>query len=308
MSAGGGGWVGGYEGYNMSGRKRGHGGRFMFPASKTYRLGGGGRAEYTSNAMVASVHRRGGSRGSFAAKYAGRGSRPGPAMYRKFRGLRRYPTSGIETKFFDSSVAVTGISVTQGTAAVTGLEINPATVLCLNSMVQGTGASQRDGRKITMESVQLTGSVAVAAQATQTAADTKPIITIFVVLDKQTNGGTATGLDSENVWTNPAARAEVGGQFLRNMLYTKRYKVLKEINVDVKSPPIVAEGAMDIEQAGVHTPWDCYVPLKGLGVEFLGNAGTVADIVNNGLFVCACTSSGSFAPLLSYNARLRYRG
>jgi len=300
MSAGGGGWVGGYEGYNMSGRKRA-GTLMLNPRGK---LG----TNYLGDRVVTSFRRRGGSRGSFAAKYAGRGSRPGPSMYRKFRGLRRYVQSGIETKFLDTNIGITALVAPPANTAWAGLDtLNPA-ALAFNCPVQGTGASNREGRKITMESLQIEGLVRVAPQVDQAAADERPVVKIWIVLDKQTNGGTATGLDSENVYTNPGAVAIGGLAPLRNMLYTKRYKVLKEIEVSMQDLPIPAFDATNMEQAGTTKAWSCYLPLKGMGVEYLGNAGTVADIVTNGLFILAATSNTTYAPSLLYNARLRFRG
>lgn len=239
--------------------------------------------------------------------YSGRGVRPGSYMYRRFRGLRRYPQAGIETKFFDTSVAASAIQPPPASTTWSGLEQVPATVLCLNAPTQGTGASNREGRFITMESLQINGIVNLPSQIDQTSADNVPVIKIWIVMDKQTNGGTATGLDSENVYTNPAATALGGLSPLRNMLYSRRYKVLKEIVVEPKTLPVAFDGT-NIEQEGVATSFECFIPLKGRKTEYLANAGTVADIVNNGLFVLAAANSTSTMPTLTYNARLRFRG
>lgn len=242
------------------------------------------------------------------------GYNPGPpyvSSYRRFFGLRKYPQAGIETKYFDTSVAASAIPVPPATAAWTSMQQVPGTLLCLNCPTQGTGNTNRDGRFITMESLQINGIINIPPQADQTAADSMPIIKVWVILDKQTNGGVAvTGISSENVYTNPAATALGGMSPLRNMLYSKRYKVLREIDIEPKMLPITNDSAAmtSIEQEGVSTCFDCFINLKGLKVEYLGNAGTVADITTNGLFVCAATSSNSTAPTLTYNARLRFRG
>jgi len=129
--------------------------------------------------------------------YSGRGVRPGSYMLRRFRGLRGYPQAGIETKFFDSSFGATALAAPPTNASWTAMEANPTTVLCLNCPQQGTGNNQRDGRFITMESLQVNGAISYASQADQTAADTLPIVKVWIILDRQTNGGTATVLDSE---------------------------------------------------------------------------------------------------------------
>lgn len=241
----------------------------------------------------------------------GRGWRPGPSGYRRSRGLRTYPGSGIETKYYDTSISAVAIPAPPASATWSGLDtVNPTTVLCLNSMSQGTGATNRDGRMITMQSLQINGIVNIPAQADQSAADTVPVIKIWIVLDKQTNGGDATtGVTSENVYTNPTATIIGGLAPLRNMLYSKRYKVLKEIVVEPKTLPMVND-LTNIEQEGVATSFECFINLKGRKVEYKSDAApsTVADIVDNGLFVMAATSNAATAPTLTYNARLRFRG
>jgi len=241
----------------------------------------------------------------------GRGWRYGPNTYRRNRGLRSYPGAGIETKYYDASISAVAIPAPPASSTWSGLDtVNPTTLLCLNSMSQGTGPSNREGRMITMQSLQISGIVNIPAQADQTAADTIPVIKIWIVLDKQTNGGDATtGITSENVYTNPTATIIGGLAPLRNMLFSKRYKVLKEILVEPKTLPMVND-LTNIEQEGVATSFDCFINLKGRKVEYKSDAApsTVADIVNNGLFVMAATSNAATAPTLTYNSRLRYRG
>jgi len=239
--------------------------------------------------------------------YSGRGVRPGSYMRRRFSGLRKYPQAGIETKFYDTTLNLSNLVAPAASATWAGLEQNPATTLCLNAMQQGTGASNREGRKITMQSIQIEGAISCAVQADQTAADIMPVVKVWIVLDKQTNGGTASGLDSENVYTNPSTGVIGGVSPLRNMLYTKRYKVLKELEVPMTNLVPVYDGT-NVEQSGAHNAFSCFIDLKGRGVEYLGNAGTVADIVDNGLFVLATASSVTYAPAITYNARLRFRG
>lgn len=228
--------------------------------------------------------------------------------YSRYAGLPKASGLGIETKYFDTSLAATTLVVPAATTAWTGQDtLNPTTVLCFNAPTQGTGASNREGRFITMESLQFNGIVTMAAQADQVAMDNAPTIKLYVVLDKQTNGGTATGLDSENVYTNPVGTALGGCAPLRNMLYSKRYKVLKEIVVDPRQMTVAYDGT-NMEQEGAQISVDCFIKLKGLKVEYSANAGIVADIVNNGLFLLAFCSSASMIPQLTYNARLRFRG
>lgn len=241
----------------------------------------------------------------FRAQYAGYGVRPGFRM--RNAAARLASVLGVERKYFDCGLAASALNAPSASATWGGLEHNPATLLCLNCPTQGTGATNRDGRLIKMDSLQVNGVVAFAPQADQVAADTQPVIKIWIVMDKQTNGGTGTGVDSENVYTNPIATAIGGLAPLRNMLYSKRYKVLKEITVDTRQLAITYDGT-NMEQEGAQLPFSCYIDLKGKSCEYNGNAGTVGDIVTNGLFVLAATSSTQMTPLLTYNSRLRFRG
>lgn len=259
---------------------------------------------------------RGGTQSGFFFRYGPKrrfyqGRRMQSRAYygRRFRGLRSYPQAGIETKYYDTSLSAAAIQAPAASATWSGLEQNPATVLCFNSMSQGTGASNREGRFITMESLQIAGVVRITSQADQTAADTIPVIKYWVVLDKQTNGGTATGLDSELVYTNPVATAVGGLNPLRNMLYSKRFKVLKSGTINPQALPMSYDGT-NMEQEGVDTQFECFINLKGLKTEFSADSApsTRADIVTNGLFFLMAASTTSTAPTVTYNARLRFRG
>lgn len=238
---------------------------------------------------------------------AGRGTRPGSYMYRKFRGLPRARGLGIETKFLDTARAAAAVAAAPATAAWTGQDYSPATTGCFNSPLQGTGASNREGRFITMQSVQVAGTVRWANQADQAAADTVPYVRYWVVLDRQCNG---TAFATENVMTNTAATAIGGGMPLRNMLYSKRYKVLKTGTVQCPTLPITNDSSAmtSIEQEGVDVPFECFVDLKGLKVEFFANAGTYADITNNALFFMMVASGTAVTNSVTYNSRLRFRG
>jgi len=235
---------------------------------------------------------------------AGRGFRPGSYMLRRYRPLRSALSSSIETKYYDTSKSAAALAAG---GDWTGKELNPTTELCLNAPQQGTGATNRDGRFITMQSIEVTGSIYQAPQANQTAADTSPVVTLALVLDTQTNGGTATGLDAELVYINPVNNAAANVTPLRNMLYTKRFKVLKVWSAQLNQLTSTYDGT-NMEQNGNITTFKMFCNLKNLKTEFLGNAGTVADITDNALFLIGTTAEASTVPTLYYNARLRFRG
>lgn len=65
----------------------------------------------------------------------------------------------------------------------------------------------------------------------------------------------------------------------------------------------------NIEINGNITSWSMYVDLKDMRTNY--NAGTtesVANIIDNSIHVVAYTSSQDLAPLINYNARLRFVG
>jgi len=239
--------------------------------------------------------------------YQGRGVRSGTYANRRYRGLRRYPQSGIETKYWDSNFQQLAIPVPPASDTWAGMEMYPGpNTIPLNCPTQGSGNQDREGRFITMESVQISGVVTIASQIETTGqtADTLPVVKVWIVLDKNVNG---TDLASENVYTNPAGTSITGLAPLRNLLYSKRYKVLKEIDIPMRT--ILPTGlGTDIFQAGAHEAFDCFIKLKGLKTEFLANAGNTGDLVNNAIFVMAAASNNSYAPKLQYNSRLRFRG
>lgn len=216
---------------------------------------------------------------------------------------------GMETKYFDTSR--TSGTIPAPTDA-TGGEFSPSTILCLNGVPQGDTAQSRDGGKISMKSIYINGLVSIPSQSAQSAADVMSSIYIALVLDTQTNGGTATGIDSEQVFSNPGANALLAACPLRNMSYTERYKVLKAVKLEVPMLPLVNDtGATGgVVQVGVTIPWEISYNLKGLQTKFQAGttSGYIGTIVDNSLHVIAFSSNTGVSPTLLYNARLRYHG
>lgn len=227
------------------------------------------------------------------------------------KNLRTGGLLGMEVKYFDTSKSASALaSTTDGS----GGEHNPATILCLNGVPQGDTAQSRDGFKIAMKSLYVTGNINIPTQTLQSTADIIPNLFVALVLDTQTNGGTATGIDSEAVFTNPSGNAYLGNNLLRNMSYTERFKVLKTFKWAAynQAPGLVNDtGATGgLVQAGFNVPFELSVNLKGLQTKFQSGttSGYVGTVVDNGLFLIAFCSSTSYVPTISYNARLRFVG
>jgi len=176
---------------------------------------------------------------------------------------------------------------------------------CLTAPAQGDGPTNRDGNRIVVCEVNLKGVISVSEQANQTAADIVCYVYVALVMDTQTNG---VQLNSEDVFTNPAAQAATAANVFRNMSYTSRFKLLKFKQIRLPIPTLTYDGT-NIEQTGFNVP----VNLKWKGkmpVTFL-TASTAADIANvtdNSVQVVAFCNNTNLAPFLLYNARVRFYG
>ncbi len=208
---------------------------------------------------------------------------------------------GIETKFYDTSLI--GSALTFPTDA-SGGEHNPSATICLNSVVQGDGESQRDGRKISMLSMHVKGTVLVPSQVNQTVPDAGGDILIALVHDKQTNG---TLLDSETVFVNPGADALTANQPFLNLQYRERFQVLATQRLNLRDPNTAWDGT-NMEQQGYTLPFEMYKSLNGMTVTYKGTTESIANIVDNSLSIIAYGNAAGLAPTMSYNARLRFRG
>jgi len=214
---------------------------------------------------------------------------------------------GLEKKFYDTAKNFAIVSPSDAT----GGEQDPgAGVLCLNAPAQGDGESQRDGRQIAMQSINIKGVVQIASQTDQTAGDVVPDIFIALVVDTQTNG---SQMNSEDCFENPGGVSALAAQPFRNLEYSQRFRVLKTVRI----ASAVLAGAIqpvydgtNIEQQGAQVPFSMYVNLKGMKVNYISGQTTsvIGAIADNSLHVVAYASNTSMVPTLTYAARLRFVG
>lgn len=207
---------------------------------------------------------------------------------------------GQELKYFDTSLAASAMVAPTDAA---GGEHDPATLLTLFCPTQGTGATNRDGRRAVMKSIQISGNLRSAPQINQAAIDLAGDYYVALVLDKQTN---AAQMNSEDVFANPSASAVLAAAPLRDLERSTRFQVLKQWKGRFPQPVAVYDGT-NIEVGGWELPFTYYSKLN-IGVEFVANGGTVADIQDNSLHLVAyCTNTG-LAATVNYNCRIRYVG
>lgn len=222
----------------------------------------------------------------------------------RFRNTRTGGFLGQELKFYDTSLAASAILAPTDAG---GGEQDPSATIVLNSVVQGDGEQQRDGRRITMKSIYINGLVSCGTQNGQSAADGPSYCFIALVLDTQTNGATIT---SENVFTNKSATALLAASPMRNLQYVDRFKVLQIKKVMLTNPNMTNDlgSTGGVIQNALQRPFKMYKNLSNTVVTYKGTTETVANITDNSLHIIAYASGVSLVPTLSYNSRLRFMG
>ncbi len=190
--------------------------------------------------------------------------------------------------------------------AAVGLEVDPTPQFCLNSVVQGTGPTERIGRRIWMKSLQIQGHVGFSPEKGQVNPNIDHIVTIWVVLDTQTNQSAA---QSEQVFTN-AGIAALSPYLFRNMQNTDRFRVLKKKTIKMTADVSTDDTAVPAEFAhsGRRFPFKFWLPLNRMAVLFDPNStlGTVSQIMDNSIHMMAATSDTGSVPFIDYVSRLRF--
>lgn len=206
---------------------------------------------------------------------------------------------GLELKFFDTSLAVTSIA---NAATMVGGELDPTTLDCLNSMAQSDTSSGRFGRFINMKSIKVSGRLQFAGQEGIVNPPSLPIVTLFLVMDKQTN---KVQLDSEDVFTNPGSSIVLLSNLFVDMENTDKFQILDSIKVPMVTQ-VTQAGANDYSHASAEAVFHLnYKWKRGKRVLFVGSAGTVANIADNSLHVVGFVNANTEVDV-TYNARLRY--
>lgn len=224
---------------------------------------------------------------------------------RRFMGPRRNVRTGgflgIELKFYDASLINDSLSAP---ADATGGEHDPSATVLMNTVTQGNGEEQRDGRQIVMKKISIKGVVTVPVQTNQTATDESATVFIALVLDTQTNGAT---INSEDVYTNKGANAATAASIFRNLQNVKRFQILKTVNLHLPHVEGVWDGT-NIEFSGYKKPWQMHVNLGNISVNYTASTETVANISDNSLHLIAFANTTGLNPSISYNSRLRFVG
>lgn len=206
-----------------------------------------------------------------------------------------------ERKYFDSTLAVTQLQATAASWA--SGEVDPATANALFCPVQGTGISDRIGRKVHVLKLKIHGLVGYTAVSAQTAVQHYPFARIIVVQDTQTNGAP---LNAEDVM-QASATAATANQCLAfsNLANLGRYRILKDKTIMLNATQSDNNGsATTISQDFGNYPFKCNITFrKPVVVHYNAtNGGTVADTVDNSFHVIALSTGTSVS--LVYQCRV----
>lgn len=239
-----------------------------------------------------------------APKYKGRKRKSDsdrPAKKRKLYATKPVAMSSRTAALLPEKWKWRDYSDDDGAIATTldGAEMDPAATSCLNSMVQGDTQSTRNGNQIIVKSIFLNYSIFNDVVSDQADALAEGYVRLLLVLDKQTNG---VQMDSEDVW---ACESGLKTLAMRNLYYTRRYEVLMDRLVHVSRKYAFNDAAATGSIASA-TVYGQYFKPCSIPVEFDGNAGTVADIVDNSLHLIAVSSGAGYK--LTYNCRIRFVG
>jgi len=218
----------------------------------------------------------------------------------------KYYDVGTDPDAGDGALAIASVAAA---ATWAGCELDPNYQAgggnCLFAPEQGTGYSQRVGRRITVRKIRIRGEISVPAQQNQTAMDYAGVVRLVLYQDKQTGGVQA---QAEQV-IGPALplSGQVGTGYaltvhmMQNPENFGRFRVLWDKTFKL-TPPDTSYDGTNIEQAGFAIPFKISLKLN-VPVNFSSNAlQDVASIVDNSFHLIGCHTS-ALSPLISYVAR-----
>lgn len=228
-----------------------------------------------------------------------------PSQNAKLRAARMVANSstrgmiGIESKFVDTWADIELAAPDDGA----GGECDPAQPLAaLNVMAEGDGPSSRDGRQIRVTNVFVNGLIYGGAPIAAPKWD--QYVYVALVLDKQTNG---LQLSSEDVFQNPSSLPNCAPFPLRNLAFTKRFRVLDHKRIFIPVELYFNGSAVNSLNGNVEFQLShrFKVPLE---CNFSASGAEIANLVDNSIHVIAYCSDPAGNPKLQYNARVRFQG
>lgn len=184
---------------------------------------------------------------------------------------------------------------------------------CMPVPKTGTNFSDRDGRKITMLKVRISGNIQWDQTSSTLPTDHSPV-RIVIVKDTRTNGATLEGADVIGTGVAGDGVGVVSGTGGAFNLLTKpdgwgRYKILHDEVFD--EPPMGITTFNDGTQQfiGSSNFKTFKITVKPMcEVNFNGTTGEVSSIIDNSIHMLAATVNGTGTPRLAYTARTSFIG
>ncbi len=147
-----------------------------------------------------------------------------------------------EHKYYDDFLSAAALTSATGWL---GTEFDPATTNCLFAPQEGNDINNRVGRKVTVKSIRLRGSINVPLQVDQTTADAGSEFRVILVQDMQTN---AAQMQGEDLMALPgAATGLLAVNTFQSLNNLGRFKVIKDKTYTLQNPNIVYDGT-NLEQ------------------------------------------------------------
>ncbi len=220
------------------------------------------------------------------------------------RAHRRYQNTSTlppEKKFLDTYHTSSAISIATD---ATGGEHAPTagSVGCISAASVGDAATNRDGKHMRIQSIEVKGTVYSPNFVNQTAGIDAISAAVFLVLDTQTNGNT---INSEDVFKMINPEAAMNSIPSRNLLFGRRFKVLKAWHFNMESPQGSWDGT-NMEMSGFVRTFE-YFSKANIDVNYnIGTTADVANVVDNSLHIIAFQDNNLCQ--LAYATRIRFIG
>ncbi len=191
------------------------------------------------------------------------------------------------------------------TVGASSAMVDPITANCLNAVKQGSGPSERSGRKTVMLSVEIEGRCWTDGATGRVHSPVPPQILIALVEDKGTNAVQCT---SEQIYENKGAKGGGAGSLLRNMTHMRKYNVLSKKTYQM--PPI-PEGGVAGSIGGSAFRFKIYKKFH-IPCSYIGDGETVSSILDSSLHLAMfssfdhTTADRNVVVNFSYNSRVRF--
>jgi len=204
---------------------------------------------------------------------------------RKYKGQ---PGSDVELKWLDSSV-------NEGAVPLAGSIYNITTV------AQGTGPSQRIGRKIVIKSILWKGyglkpTISNAADAL---AGESVTLRLAIIQDKQANGAFPT---IGEIW-DASSGGGVGVNAFNNLFNRDRFITLIDKRMFLNSGGLGSDGT---DWAGAEEQKNFYYKKRvNMPIEYSSTTGAITEVRSNNIFVVLIASNDQLAQVAS-GVRIRY--